>query len=120
MEAKKVLAADIVTAYHGGDAAIQARSEWERQFSQKQDPDEIPDAPINAADLQDGQIGIAKLLVSLGLAKSNNEARQKVQEGAVTIGPERAKIADPKASVAVSDGLIVRLGSRRIVRVKLV
>ena len=83
------------------------------------DPDEIPESSLNSADLQDGQIGIAKLLVSLGLAKSNNEARQKVQEGAVTIGPDRTKIADPKASVAVSDGLIVRLGSRRIVRVRM-
>jgi tyrosyl-tRNA synthetase len=119
MEAKKTLAADIVTAYHDAEAAIAARSAWERQFSQKRDPDEIPESQLNPADLQNGQIGIAKLLVSLGLAKSNNEARQKVQEGAVTIGPDRTKIVDPKTSVAVSDGLIVRLGSRRIVRVKL-
>lgn len=120
MEAKKLLAVEIVTAFHGADAAKTARIEWERQFSQKQDPDNIPDALIESVDLQDGQIGIAKLLVALGLAKSNNEARQKVQEGAVTIGPDRTKIADPKAIVAVVEGLIVRLGSRRIVRVKLV
>lgn len=120
MESKKTLAADIVTAFHGADAAITARMEWERQFSQKQDPDEIPEAPLKTADILDGQMGIAKLLVSLGLAKSNNEARQKVQEGAVTTGPDRIKVADPKAQIAVSDGLIVRLGARRIVRIKLV
>jgi tyrosyl-tRNA synthetase len=120
MEAKKTLAADIVTTYHGADAAKGARAGWEQQFSQKQDPDEIPEAPLSRSELQDGKINVAKLLVQLGMAKSNNEARQKVQEGAVSIGPDRTKFADPKAMITVTDGLIVRLGSRRIVRVKLI
>ncbi len=38
----------------------------------------------------------------------------------MTIGPERRAIADPKEPIAVSDGLIVRVGKRKIVRVKLV
>jgi tyrosyl-tRNA synthetase len=120
MEAKKTLGADIVTTYHGADAAILARREWEQQFSQKKDPTEIAEAPLSRNELIEGRVNVGKLLVSLGLAKSNNEARQKVQEGAVTIGPDRTKIADPKATVEVTDGLIVRLGSRRIVRVKLI
>src|SRR5207248_3214892 len=33
MEAKKVLAADIVATYHGPGAAAQARKDWEDQFS---------------------------------------------------------------------------------------
>jgi tyrosyl-tRNA synthetase len=65
-------------------------------------------------------MGICDLLVALGLAKSKSEARQKVTEGAVTIGPDREKLTDFKATVAVTDGLIVRLGSRRVVRVRLV
>jgi tyrosyl-tRNA synthetase len=120
MEAKKILAADIVTTYHGLDAAKAARNGWEQQFSKKQDPDDIPEATLSRSELQDDKINVAKLLVLLGLAKSNNEARHKVQEGAVSIGPDRTKIIDPKAMITVTDGLIVRLGSRRIVRVKLV
>ncbi|HEX4589137.1 MAG TPA: tyrosine--tRNA ligase [Gemmataceae bacterium] len=119
MQAKKTLARDIVGFYHGKDAAAAAQAEWEKQFSQKQDPDDIPEATVPAAELQDGKIGIVRLLVVLQLAKSNNEARQKVMEGAVNIGPERTKITDPKATVAVSDCLIVRLGSRRIVQVRI-
>jgi tyrosyl-tRNA synthetase len=119
MEAKKTLGADIVTTYFGAEAAKTARTNWEQQFSQKQDPDEIPEAPLARSELQDGKINIAKLLVHLGLAKSNNEARQKVQEGAVTIGPDRTKITDPKAMINVTNRLIVRLGSRRIVRMRL-
>jgi tyrosyl-tRNA synthetase len=119
MEAKKTLARDIVAQYHGRDAAAAAQAEWEKQFSQKEDPDEIPEAAVSATELADGRIVVVRLVVALGLAKSNNEARQKVLEGAVTVGPDRARITDPKATVAVTDGLIVRLGSRRIVRVRL-
>lgn len=119
MVAKKALANDIVTTYHGADDARAAQAEWEKQFSQKQDPDEIPEATLSKSDLLDGKIGIVKMLAAIGLAKSNNEARQKVVEGAVTIGPERAKITDPKAVIDVTNGLIVRLGSRKIVRIRL-
>jgi tyrosyl-tRNA synthetase len=61
-----------------------------------------------------------RLLVLLGLAKSNNEARRLIQGGGVTVGPDREKITDPSASLPVTSGLIVRVGgSRRVVRVKL-
>jgi hypothetical protein len=42
-----------------------------------------------------------------------------VTEGAVSIGPNRTKLTDPKAMVALEDGLVVRLGSKNIARVKL-
>jgi tyrosyl-tRNA synthetase len=119
MVAKKTLASDVVDFYHGRDAAAAARAEWEKQFSQKQDPDEIPEARVPVVELQDGKLGVVRLVTLLGLAKSNNEGRQKVLEGAVNVGAERTKITDPKALVQVTDGLVVRLGSRRIVRVKL-
>lgn len=119
MEAKKRLGREIVGFYHGADGAAAAQAEWERQFSQKQDPDEIPEVRIGSPDVVDGHVPAAKLLVALGLAKSNNEARQKITEGAMNVGPERTKFTDAKGSVAVTDGLIVRLGSRKIVRVRL-
>jgi tyrosyl-tRNA synthetase len=119
MQAKKTLACDVVSFYYGRTAAAGAQAEWEKQFSQRQDPDEIPEKTIPAAELQDGKIGVVRLVVLLELTKSNNEARQKVLEGAVTLGPNRTKITDPKATVQVTDGLIVRLGSRKIVRVRL-
>jgi hypothetical protein len=38
----------------------------------------------------------------------------------VTIGPDRTKMSDPNAPIAVVDGLIVRVGSRKIVKVQLI
>ena len=37
----------------------------------------------------------------------------------VTVGEDRQKITDPKATVAVTDSLIVRVGKRNVVRVRL-
>jgi tyrosyl-tRNA synthetase len=120
MEAKKTLAADIVTFYYGADAARTARSEWEKRFSQKQDPTDIPAAQVPVSELVDGKMWICKLLVLLNLATSNNEAGRNVEAGAVNIGPDREVITDRKANVAVTDGLIVRNGKRKIARVRLV
>jgi tyrosyl-tRNA synthetase len=119
MEAKKTLAADIVTFYHGADVAKAARAEWEKRFSGGQDPTDIPVADVPKADLADGALPAVKLLVACKLVKSGNEARQLIGQGGVTVGPDRDKLADPKALVPVSDGLVVRVGSRRVVKVRL-
>jgi tyrosyl-tRNA synthetase len=119
MKAKKALGKDIVRFYHGDAAAEEAAAEWKRRFSDRQDPTEISEKDIPATELTEGRIGIAKLLVLLGLAKSNNEARRAVEGGGVTVGEDRQKITDPKATVAVTDGLIVRVGKRNVVRVRL-
>ncbi len=116
-DAKKTLAADIVTFYHGADAAVHARGDFEKQFSKGQLPDEIVEVEIAATSLAEGKLPAAKLLVAAKLAASNNEARRKIGEGAASIGAEKRKIADPNEPIAVETGLILRLG-RRIVRVK--
>jgi tyrosyl-tRNA synthetase len=118
-QAKEVLGKDIVTFYYGEQAAREAAAEWQRRFSERQDPKEIPEAPLSAGDLTDGKIWICKLLCLLQLAKSNNEARRHVEGGAVTLGADKEKVSDPKANVTVVHGLIVRVGNRRVVRVRL-
>ncbi len=119
MEAKKTLAADIVAFYYGREAAAAARLEWEKRFSQRQDPTDIAQVVVQQSELADGQMWICKLLVVLGLAQTNTEARRAVEGGAVTTGPDREALSDPKANVVVTDGLIVRNGKRKIARVKL-
>jgi tyrosyl-tRNA synthetase len=120
MEAKKTLGGDIVTFYHGAGETAAARAEWERRFSRGEDPSEIPEVELPSSAPTDGAIPAAKLLVQLKLAKSGNEGRRLIEQGGVTIGPDRTKITDPNALIPVSTGLLVRVGSRRIVRVRLV
>jgi tyrosyl-tRNA synthetase len=119
MEAKKTLGKDIASFYYGQRAAEAAADEWSRRFSQRQDPTEIREVSLPAAELSDGKIWICKLLTTLGLTKSNNEARRLLQQGGVSIGPDREKVTDPTVSIAVTDGLIVRAGKLQVVRVRL-
>jgi len=117
MEAKKTLAADIVTFYHGAEAATMVRKDWDTQFSAKKDPDNIDEVTIAASEVVNGQVAAIKLLVITKLVASNGEARRKIEEGAFNYGAEKTKPADSKASVDVTDGLVMRLG-RKIVRVR--
>jgi tyrosyl-tRNA synthetase len=118
MEAKKSLGREIVTFYHGADRAAEAERNWVNQRTKGLDPDNIPEVLI-PPDAATNEIGLVKLLVAVGFCKSNNEARQKVIEGAVNIGANRTKVTDPKATVALEDGLVVRLGVKKIARVRL-
>jgi tyrosyl-tRNA synthetase len=117
--AKVALAQDIVNQYHPG-AAEGALAEFERRFRDKQDPAAVPDFEVRRADLKDGRMWICKLLVAAGFVPSNGEARRLVAQGGVTVGPDREKIEDATLDIPVSDGLIVRVGTRRVGRVRLV
>jgi len=117
-EAKKSLGAEIVRFYHGAAAAEEVLADWKKQFEEKGDPEHMPEVAVLAADLADGAMAAVKLIVLAKLAASNGEARRKIEEGAFNYGPERTKPADAKATVPVSDGLVLRLG-RKNARVKL-
>jgi tyrosyl-tRNA synthetase len=112
-QAKEALGTDIVAFYYGEAAAREAAAEFLRRFKDKKDPSEIREA-----SLPEGPVEAFKLLVQLGLAKSNNEGRRLVEGGAVSVGPDRRKVSDPKESIQVQDGLIVRAGPLKVVRVR--
>ncbi len=118
-QAKEVLGKEIVAFYHGEEAALAAAEEWRKRFSQRQDPTDIPEVVVPGASLTEGKMSVAKLLVALGLATSNKEARRLIEGGGVTIGPERTKVTDLNATVEVATGLIVRVGNRKVVRVRI-
>ena len=101
MQAKKTLARDIVTFYYGADAASAAQANWEKQFGGQERPGHDPEETIVIDEYDATQpMGILTLLVKVGFCKSNNEARQKVTEGAVNVGPDRTKITGPKGDDA--------------------
>jgi tyrosyl-tRNA synthetase len=119
-QTKEVLGKDIVGFYHGEQQATSAAEEFRRRFSQKQDPAEIPEVTLPAHQLANGAMNICDLLVRTQLVNSKNEARRLLgPNSGVTVGPDRQKITDPGTTVQVLDGLIVRVGSRRIARVRL-
>ena len=62
----------------------------------------MPTTEIAAADLVDGKIGLLALMVKCGLAPSNKQARQLVQQGGVFVNDE--KMTD--ATFAVTEEML--------------
>jgi tyrosyl-tRNA synthetase len=119
-DAKEVLGKAIVAQYHGQQAADRAAAEFRRRSS-GEDPEEIPDASLAADKLDaEGRIPAPVLIKELDLESSTTRARRLIEQGGFNVGPHRESITDPKALIHVSDGLIVRVGKRKIKRIRLV
>jgi tyrosyl-tRNA synthetase len=113
MEAKKQLAAAIVRRFHGEEAAVGARADFELKFSKKD---------LNAADIPEFTVGenpawIVKLLQDLKAVSSGSDARRLVQQGGVKLNGE--KIGDPKANLVINGGEVLQAGKKFFVRLKI-
>jgi tyrosyl-tRNA synthetase len=126
------LAREITTRYHGDAAARAAEEEFARVFQAHELPEEIPDVRVRRDALRDGTIRLAHLLVALGLAASNGEARRVIGQGGVSVDGKRLPqdagrlvdegwlaSGDVEYPVRLRDGLVVRVGRRRFARVRL-
>jgi tyrosyl-tRNA synthetase len=71
------LGTELVTLYHGKKAAEAAAKEFEKVFTHKEKPTEIPEYTVQATNIID-------VLVETKLAPSRSEARRLVEQGGVT------------------------------------
>jgi tyrosyl-tRNA synthetase len=115
-DVKKRLAREITARYHGDAAARDAEAEFERVFAGRELPEEIPEVDFPRDRLRQGVVRLIHLLVELGLADSNAEARRLISQGGVTLDGNRI---NQDVDVAVHDGSLVRVGRRRFARVRL-
>ncbi len=86
LEAKKRLGEIITGRYHGADAASGAREHFEKVFSRREAPAEMPEYRVSKESMS-----FVDLLVESGLAPSKNEARRLLQQGAVEWAGERVQ-----------------------------
>ena len=106
MESKKELGVKIVTRFHSTEVAIQARQNWEKQFSEKQVPDNIPTYSLVASE------PLWQLLKNSGLSASSSEARRMIQQGAVSF--EGQKLTDEKT--ILSEIGVIKYGKRHFLK----
>jgi tyrosyl-tRNA synthetase len=109
-DVKRRLAREIVTLYHGTEAAQEADDYFVRTFSQRQQPVDAPKAAIPAELLENGVLPIPALMVALDLTKSTSEARRLMTAGAVSLDGE--KLTDPVAKMAAAElnGKVLKVG----------
>lgn len=114
---KMRLGREIVSFYHGPEAAQRAEEEFKNIFQKKELPDEIPEYRIDSSELEDGQIWLPKLLALAGLVGSTSEGRRLIQQGAVKVDEE--KITDPSINLIPRDGIIIKAGKRKFAKIVL-
>ena len=112
MEAKKDLAQELTARFHGVEAGKKAREEFERQFSKKEIPDEIPEAAIawEAATMP-----LAKVMHNAGVVESVGEGKRLIKQGGVELNGVRQ--TDSEIRIGPGDYLL-KIGKRRFVRVR--
>ena len=112
MEAKKVLAAELVDRFCAPGEGRKAREEFEHVFSKKNLPDDILVVEIT---WESGNMKLAKIIALAGAARSNSDARRLIQQGAVEVNEKPVKDSD--AELPPSGEYILRVGKKRFVRI---
>ncbi|MFP3253697.1 MAG: tyrosine--tRNA ligase [Hydrogenobaculum sp.] len=112
MEAKKQLAYIIVSRFHSEEKAKEAKEFFESTFSQKEFP---KDAPVFSFSDKDS-FKAYELIVKIGFAPSNNEARRIISGGGLRINGE--KITDPNKEIVVENELRVQVGKKHFAIIK--
>lgn len=112
-DVKRLLAREIVTLYHGAEAAQAADDHFMTTFSQRKQPVDAEEAAIPALAVDDAGVNMPLLIAELGLAKSNSDARRLMEAGAVSLDGE--KVSDPKARLAKADlvGKVLKVGKHQ-------
>lgn len=83
-DVKLELAREIVKIYHGETEAEKAKEYFIKTISNKEIPDEM-----NEIIVSKDEIKLVEFLVLAGLAKSNGEARRKIEQGGLEINSRR-------------------------------
>jgi tyrosyl-tRNA synthetase len=106
-EAKEKLAAVIISRYHGQAKAGEARRAFEKVFTYKEIPQDVPEYKLHTPTK------ILDILTQSGLVRSKNEARRLIQQAGVSFLNEKIKNED----FLVSTSGVIKAGSRRFLRV---
>ena len=112
MEAKKRLAQAIVAEWHGEAAADAAAEAFARVFSRREQPADIPEAPVAFED-GEATVVLAELLTAAGLTESKSEVKRLIAGGSIAVDGERTSTS----GVVVRPGSVIKVGKRRWLRV---
>jgi tyrosyl-tRNA synthetase len=117
LEAKKQLAFEIVQTYHSLAVAQKVLDEWNTRFSKR----DLQQADLPGFSIGDREPVAAVILISniyrdvFKLDKSRSEVSRLIKQGSAEV--DGAKIQDPKASIALKPGQILRLDRKHAVRI---
>lgn len=113
---KRQLAANIVAAYHGRDAAQAAEEQFDRVFKNHAAPEDIPEFAADLTPNDEGKVYLAKLIADAGLAKSAGEARRLIDGGGVKVNGAAVPAKEYNVDSSMLAGAVLQVGKRKFVR----
>jgi len=117
MDIKKELARTLTDMYNPAGSGQAAQEEFERMFSQKKLPDEIPEMTadeMRALELDPNELYLVHLISKAQMARSSSEARKLIEAGAVSLNGDR--IEDMNYTFALSKEMVLKVGKRRFLK----
>ena len=113
---KRQLAANIVAAYHGEEAAGAAEADFDRVFKNHDVPKDIPEFAADLTPNDEGKVYLAKLIADAGLAKSAGEARRLIDGGGVKVNGAAIPAKEYNVDPSMLAGAVLQVGKRKFVR----
>jgi len=137
MDIKMRLAQEVISGFHGVDAALKASENFQRVFRDRQAPEEMIEIPLirvpggltssqqtsaNVVEqitipLSSGLIKWSKLLADLGLVSSASEAERVMKQGGFEINGQQVGDPASKLNVDLSGSYEVRFGKKKFMRI---
>jgi len=109
---KLELATRIVSWLRSPESAKGARQEFERVFSQKMFPTEMPEKKISLP------LDLISFLVDQGLVSTRSEARRLLKQGGIYLNNEPLPYHERSVLTAVADGAVLRVGKKKFIRLR--
>ena len=110
-EAKLRLATVLTSQYHSNESAQRERERFERVFTRKEIPEDIP-----VYEVLSEEVNVIEILCGAGLVSTRNEARRLLQQKGITV---EGRIFQGRAFKAHSKGVVIKVGKRRFLKVVL-
>ena len=107
-DAKMQLAREIVSIFHGNDAAAAAEEHFKTVFQQRELPPDMPQHALSSPT------SLVDLMSEAGMVSSKREARRLIQQGGVKLDGEVIDSADTVVEPGQAE--VLQVGRRRFVQ----
>jgi tyrosyl-tRNA synthetase len=107
------LAQQIVTWLHSAEEGRHRREEFEKVFTRKEIPSDIPERTVSLP------LDLASFLVSEGLAESKSEVRRLLKQAGIRLNEEPIPYSEHPVLDHFADGAVLRVGKKKFLRLRI-
>ena len=112
-DVKVMLAQELVSRFHGQQAAADALSDFEARFQRNAIPDDLPEVRVAVG----AGLPVFQVVKQAGLTGTTSEAMRMIEQGAVRLNGER--VEDKGALLVAGETVVLQVGKRKFAAVVL-